>query len=460
MWFFIILGLLILLITAVSIIKKKQNNYVYLNSTKLAAVKELTKQYTLGHKFQRDFRFRFYLDVKRKFDNFRYEDAIYKSFVENQSSIKHSITQVTIERLAFIEYKEKLAQLPETNLSALPKSRLVSEKKFTKLEDLFISANSWKPNLSLSLTVKWSYTSPKGQNYYEDERTLDYQGMVNRYIEYFGVDLTKIEENNKLEQAVNFVKESMVDIAYSIPQIIALFKKAGIAADEKLAMTTASQAGFLRQRKSEVYIKGGAASVYEMILLSANSNGLIHYNNSVKNDEYDDAIAKLEKDGKIVPISNLLFLKVDVNLDYGGITLNEIKTFFEELEAFAEENRYISVKTVVDNIASKITKADFEECFVYSLMKYSGFLKEIPRLNKLFTKDETPTRLAFLTMLMEPYKSTNVFDLIVQIKDKYDVDYNIYSIIYDIDKGKTKLYYNSETEKLYSDKEYFYEEIL
>lgn len=65
----------------------------------------------------------------------------------------------------------------------------------------------------------------------------------------------------------------------------------------------------------------------------------------------------------------------------------------------------------------------------------------------------------FLEWLMRNRKSVDAFDLIYDLKEMYGIEYSIYSILYDLEKNKTKLYYNPEMEKLYSDKEFFFEEL-
>ena len=208
-------------------------------------------------------------------------------------------------------------------------------------------------------------------------------------------------------------------------------------------------------------MKNTVGSVTDMVLYSADSSGLIYYENTVKDEEYDKAISWLERERKIVPISNLLFLKLDSSLSYNGITLDEIKLFDRLVREYSDAHRFLSVKSVLDSIKCKVTENIYDECFVYTLLKYCGFLYEIPSLDKMFSAQViSPSRIEFLTYLVGSNKSVNAFDLIQAIKDTYGVEYSIYSIIYDIDKNRTKLYYNNETEKIYSDKEYFYEEIL
>ena len=77
----------------------------------------------------------------------------------------------------------------------------------------------------------------------------------------------------------------------------------------------------------------------------------------------------------------------------------------------------------------------------------------------MFTTIQRPQRIMFLEWLLNGKKSADAYDLVYDLKEMYGVEYNVYSMIYDIEKNKTKLYYNPEMEKIYSSKDYFFEEL-
>ena len=459
--FLAVVALVIALVIILSVVKRKKTNYVLKNSTYLVALKQINDKYSFDTSFNRKLRVHYTLNSKAKFDRFYADDAIRQAFFDNQLKIKTTVEKIARCKVLHKQYLQEISQIPITDFDSLPKTKLLNKSKYYDLEKNIVSQRIKNPDLSLSMVVRWSYTSPAGRNHYEDYRELDYDKIVKIYFNYYGVNLSKVEENDRVEQAIKNVINAMTNYAYSIPQIINLFKTFGIDADEKLAMMTAAKAGFLKNKRSDIYVKNTVGSVTDMVLYSSDSNGLIHYENTVKDEEYDKAISSLEKERKIVPISNLLFLKLDSSLSYNGITLEEIKLFDRLVREYSDVHRYLSVKSILDNIKCKVTESPYDECFVYTLLKYCGFLYEIPCLDKMFTAQVVnPTRIKFLTYLVGSNKSVNAFDLIQAIKETYGVEYSIYSIIYDIDKNRTKLYYNNETEKIYSDKEFFYAEIL
>ena len=453
--------LVIAIIVVFNIIKRKRINYVLLNSTYLIALKQINDRYTFDNNLNKSLRVHYTLNSKAKFDRFYAEDAIRQAFFDNQLKIKTSVEKIARYKVLYKQYLGEISKIEITDFNSLPKTKLLKQSKYYDIEKNLVSQRMKKPDLSLSMVVRWSYTSPAGRNHYEDDRTLNYDQIVKFYFNYFGINLSKVEENDRIEQAIKNVINSMTNYGYSIAQIVNLFKTFGVDADERLAMTTAAKAGFIKNKRSDIYVKSSVGSVTDLVLFSADNSGLIHYENTVKDEEYDDAIKSLEKERKIVPISNLLFLKLDSSLSYNGLTFEDIKDFDRLVREYSDIHRYFSVKSIQDNIKCKVTECAYDECFLYTLLKYNGFVYEIPCLDKMFTAQvANPTRLKFLTYLVGANKSVNAFDLIQAIKDTYGVEYTIYSIIYDIDKGRTKLYYNNETEKIYSDKEFFYEEIL
>ena len=459
--FLVVVCLVVAIIVVFTVVKRKRINYVLLNSPYLKALKKINAKYNFDNNFNRILRVHYTLNSKAKFARFYADDAIRQAFFDNQLKIKTLVEKIARYKALYKQYLVDISKLEITDFSSLPKTKLLKQSKYYNIEKKLVSERMKKPNLYISMDIRWSYTSPAGRNHYEDYRVLDYDKIVKTYANYYGVDLSKVEENDHIEQGIKNVIGAMTSYAYSIPQIINLFKTFGIVADEKLAMMTAEKSGFLKNKWSDIYVKNTVGSMTDMVLYSADNSGLIHYENTVKDEEYDMAISSLEKERKIVPISNLLFLKLDSSLSYNGITLDEIKLFDRLVREYSDVHRYLSVKSVLDNIKCKVTESPYDECFVYTLLKYCGFLYEIPNLDKMFSAQViSPSRIKFLTYLVGSNKSVNAFDLIQAIKDTYGVEYSIYSIIYDIDKNSTMLYYNNETEKIYSDKEYFYEEIL
>ncbi len=459
---FLVAACLILMIVVVcSVVKRKRINYVLSNSAYLVALKEINDRYTFDSNINRNLEFHYTLNSKAKFDRIYAEGAIKQAFFDNRLKIKTSVEKVARYKVLYNKYLAEISKIKATDFNLLPKTKLLKQSKYYDIEKRLVSQTIKKPTLSLSMVVAWSYTSPAGRNHYEDKRTLDYNQIVKYYSNYYDVNLSKVEENDYLEQTIRNVINLMVNYGYSIAQIINLFKTFGVNADERLAMITAAKAGFTKNKRSNIYVKSSVGSVADLVLISADNNGLIHYENTVKDEEYDNAIKSLERERKIVPISNLLFLKLDNSLSYNGLTFEDIQHFDRLVREYSENHRYFSVKSIQDNIKCKVTECPYEGCFLYALLKHNGFLYEIPCIEKLFTAQVSKaTRLKFLKYLIGKNKSVNAFDLIQAIKDTYGVEYTIYSIIYDIDKGKTKLYYNNETEKIYSDKEFFYEEII
>ena len=140
----------------------------------------------------------------------------------------------------------------------------------------------------------------------------------------------------------------------------------------------------------DYFIHETVKNVRDLILSSANAEGLIKYDNNIKSADYDNAIDKLQKEGRIIPINNLEFLKVGKSLNYRGITLETIDDFESKLLALSRKRHFLTLKEIKDTIPCIVTEIDFDECFAYTIVKYCGFLFEVPGLPKLFsTKDSS-----------------------------------------------------------------------
>lgn len=436
-----------------------QKQYVQMHSTKLKAIKDINSKYKFYNPSNRDLRYEISLNSKKAFDNFDIESAIRSTFFKHCLPIKSLMMRVTMDREQFALYKKEISKVPSTDFKALPTIKYMNKSIFEYLEKEYIKNEIIKINTFASVTIHWYYCSPAGYNYYERERKFDYNTIVKLYFNYFNEDLSKIERDEKPENTASNVEIELTKIVYSIDEVIDLYSKNGININESFALSALIAAGYLKVKDSNYYVRSSIKNFKDLILATADKDGLITYDNKLKDDEYDKAINKLEKGGRIIPIDNLHFLKVSRDLDYRGITLSEISNFDNLLMKFVKQEKFVSIKQIRDNIDCLLTKIDFDECFLLTIVKYCGFLYQVPGIDKLFTTIKKPERIMFLEWLLKDEKSVDAYDLVYDLKELYDVEYNISSILYDLSKSDTDLYYNSEMEKIYSNKEYFFEEV-
>ncbi len=439
--------------------KLKQIEYVKQYSVALAALNEINSKYHFNNPKQRELFFDISLRSKKVFDNFDYVSAIRNTFFENRDRIQSFMDKVTKDKMLLKQYNSEIKKLPSTDFSSLPAVKYIKLPTFSKLEELFVSRKILKISTNFSVKIHWYYESPAGRNYYENQRTFNYDKIVQLFLTYFNYDLRDVEENERKLKAIDSVIKELTKPVYNFDEVVNSFEKYDYKAENSVVEATLFNAGYVRRKDSDFYIHSSVKNIRDLILASADDDGLITYENKIKDEEYDNAIDKLEKEGRIVPIDNLHFLKIFKNLNYKGITLEAIDEFDSLLLKYSRNETFVSVKMVLDNIDCALTKVDFEECFVSTIMKYCGFLYPVPGIEKLYTIIQKPQRILFLEWLLKGKKSVDAFDLIYDLKELYGIEYNIYSIIYDLGKYKTDLYYNPDMEKLYSNKEFFFEEL-
>ena len=212
--------------------------------------------------------------------------------------------------------------------------------------------------------------------------------------------------------------------------------------------------------KTDFYLSGKYKDLEHYIIKSADYRGVINYNNEIKSDEYDKLLSKMERDRKIIPINSFSYLKIDNYITYSNIRMVDFEEFYRSFRTYIEHHLYFSLQNVLDDINTKLFRAGFEECFAYSLIKYSGMVGEVDGIKNLFTKSKDTSRITFLERLVAEEGSVNIYDFSSDLKELNNIDYPPRAILYDINSTNTKMYYNDETEKIYKNKNKFFEEIL
>lgn len=464
--FLIVIGIIAVLVATIFVfswyskkINEKRIVYVKKYSTKYNALLKINERYYFDNSKSTDLVYSYNLKSKRAFDNFKVQDAISNAFYTQRDYIKNAVEIATRNKNLFQLYEMELKSIPQTIFDELPKEKFIKMDNFYKAEEQLIYDTVKVANIQTTLTIEWSYISPAGRNEYYNNRTLNYNDIVKIFFNIYGEDLRMIEENRKRENAIQEVKSKLTKKVYLISQIKQLFKDSNYDASDSFTENFLFSNGFIKKKNTDYYIHSSIKNVKDSILLSSDESGLIVYNNMFKDDEYDNAIDKLQKEGRIIPINNLEFLKVSKELNYQGISLEQIDEFENKLFDYTKKQKYISIETIKNNCQCLVVQTDFEECFIYTIVKYCGFLNEVQGIAGLFTSDKKTQRILFLEWLLSNKKSENAYDLSYNLKECFKVDYPVSSMLYDIEHNNTKLYYNTEMEKVYSSKEYFFEEL-
>lgn len=493
----LVIGLtIILLFVAIIVvcvqIKKARYRFVRRNSKRLEQMKKLNKAFVFLELKPIVYPIVVRLDSRRKFVSFDSEKRLKKldEFIkQNKMLVERYINYSDRNESMLKEYFKQIKAIsygPTTLPSSFP--FYININVFGKIEDELCNEMMLKPDINFGFDLKWSYTSPAGRNHYEDKRLFSRNEIKRRYKaifeKYNAPDFEKCKSDyktsetaqnfgtpnntngyndvafSKEEIAIKHIASSLDKPAYSKSQLEDILQKNNIPSEETYLWILINEAQLKKQKRVEIYVAKQFGTIDNAILHSANENGVITYNNYIKNIEYDYAIERLCKERRITPISNILFLKLDSAISFDGLTISDINYFLFLVKNLSTANEYISSKIVSESIKCPVTGKEYDDCFIYSLLKYSGFLNEVTSIKGLFTFKKSKDRFSFLLYMIGSKDSIDAFDMIYNIKETYGVEYNIYSILYDINKSGSDLYYNEETEKIYKNKDVFYKEIL
>lgn len=148
---------------------------------------------------------------------------------------------------------------------------------------------------------------------------------------------------------------------------------------------------------------------------------------------------------------------INVLPEYNKQTLVDYVT--DTLE-YAEGNKYFTIRSLIeDGYDHPLHHIGFGEWFNGALIKNSKRISFIRTGGTiLFYKGNVKrTTVDFLRYVLSNYKSMDIFDLIELLQEDYGINILKDKIIQFV--KDSELYYDSTMEKLYLDKEYFYEEL-
>ena len=461
-YFIIIVAFLIFVIAiCVSIshtVDIEREKFVRKHSTKLKEIEKLNEEY----KFLvfNNYSYSYVWNSKKQFDRFYLSfEIISKTFDNHKKEIDDVIYKTTANINLYSKYIAEINKIKNTDFKNVPKKIYINETKFKEIENTLFAPKIQKPKLDCCVSIYSSYTTPRGRNHYQKERKYNYENLYKMYKNFYSEDIKNIKEHDKKESLLSSLDSVFTKNIYSLSDINKMLSSKGIEPNDKLARMILEKYGYKKWDSSEFYVIKSVQNYRDFVLESADNNGFIIYNNVLKDEGYDKAVKDLEECGLIAPINSLAFLKIDASLCYEGVIYDDIRKFRSFVYSYGKISTFFSINSIRNNL-NKNTKGfeQFDDCFAYSLLKNSR-CQEITGLKGLFTLNGKNEKISFLIWMMRDIKSIDIYDLCSKIKDEFGIDYLEKSIIYDIGKSKTNLYYNNEMEKIYSKKEYFLEEL-
>lgn len=161
----------------------------------------------------------------------------------------------------------------------------------------------------------------------------------------------------------------------------------------------------------------------------------------------------------IVEFDNNKFITIN-KLNEIGLTKEIFQQFREEVILLLQNNDFWSLTNILEVIdKQKIDEFGFDDIFYYSLLRGANNLYNHRISNNYLFKLNEPVSLkSFLSYLINKKKIIDVYELIVEIKEEYEVNMEKHKIIEVI--KKLGMYYDEIMEKIYFDIDYYYEEFL
>ncbi|WP_456276490.1 sigma factor-like helix-turn-helix DNA-binding protein [Bacillus sp. AK128] len=171
------------------------------------------------------------------------------------------------------------------------------------------------------------------------------------------------------------------------------------------------------------------------------------------------ALYELERSLDIVKVEKDVYITAK-KLESAGITKQMLHDFREQALLFAPEEEYFTIHTLRKRgFLHDLDQFGFDEVSYERIIWTDSRVKTIHlAVGSIFLKtDQDISFIDFIQSIVEEYESINMYVLQDEIQDKYNLQIDLGKVIY-LSK-ETNMYYSEELNKLFIDKETFYEEI-
>lgn len=190
------------------------------------------------------------------------------------------------------------------------------------------------------------------------------------------------------------------------------------------------------------------------------------YEPLVENMDFNYMLEKLKKDYKIIEFEKGAYINIK-RFNQMGIFIVDIKTYCDKVYRFYIEGECFSIKSLrKDGFEHKLDDLGMEDIFYENLLRYDGRFLLYKMTNcYVFSTEKKPSVSNIVFDILKKKRMIDIYDLQNILKKEYGVATSIISdsgslmnqsLIFDED---TTLFYSKEFEKIYFDKEDYYEEI-
>ena len=169
------------------IIHKKHLKIVTENSESYAEILKLNSSYNFYSDFSNVYKYYETCASKRKLDNLSLVDVLLSRIDDDVAFYESLLLRVQKNRKNYESYCERYKSLCSTITEDKLKGLKIKLKTFLKIENGLCEKSKLTPQLSTSIYIRASYTSPQGRNSYWKERTFSYEELVIGYNQYIAL---------------------------------------------------------------------------------------------------------------------------------------------------------------------------------------------------------------------------------------------------------------------------------
>lgn len=171
-------------------------------------------------------------------------------------------------------------------------------------------------------------------------------------------------------------------------------------------------------------------------------------------------LKQLEAEYEIIKIDDKKYI-TKKKLEEIGITKKMIYDFIDLIKQNIAENEFFTLYSIENIIeSSDIYKYGFDDIFYESILINSKLIQSTKFQNKIvmtFLEQESITQNDMIINFLKGKQGYGVEDLLEVLTKKYGINWDrqkLLKVVYE-----EKLYYNRELDKIYLDKEQWYEEV-
>ena len=169
---------------------------------------------------------------------------------------------------------------------------------------------------------------------------------------------------------------------------------------------------------------------------------------------------ELREQNRLIEIEDKVYIRQDRFERITNHNISKNYDFIHHVLSFSKDYVFFTMKKLfADGFYDELLDIDMGIYFYSALVKNSQLIKYIKMGNNIlfYSEDNSVTSVDFFQFILEEKISMDIYDFIDFIADEYDIELQKDKVVYWI--GQSELYYDSTMEKIYLNKDAYYEDI-